>query len=411
MFGLIWILIIFNSNLLFSQIVTPEMSREYVMMKALQDPSLAPLTYIFGPGDVIKLDIWGNTNVTYGLCVSQDGTIFIPRFEGVKPITSLSGYTGVSLSEPVPALGEIKAEGLTAGELKEEIEKRIRKYFHGVNVRVSLTGLRQFPTSIHGGVKYPDIYQITPLYRLSNLIEIAGGISGTGSYRNITIKSTDGSSQLYDLYEFFYKGEMGQNPYLKEGDIVIVAQAVMSVKIRGEILKEGNYELKVGERLKDIIEIAGGFKKRGSLSKTIRIHNVRNPDEVKEIDPYKLFVENDSLSNVEIETGDLIIVSPEPFTVTITGEVNLGGVFEYEHGLTDFYYYLGLAGGYSEWANPKNVGIIRHDGTTLKWKKGVEIKTGDRIIVGRAQIRDWRDLLEVSVNVANVLFMIWAISK
>ena len=388
-----------------------EISKRESMAEALRDPSLAPLTYILGPGDVIKLDLWGNTNATYELLASQDGTIFIPRYSIVQTQAPLQEYSVASTAEIVPALGEIKAEGQTLNSLREDIEKKVKKYFRGVNVRVSLTGLRQFAVSIHGSVEDPDIYQVTPLYRLSNLIEIAAGITETGSYRNITIKSTDGSSQTYDLYEFLYKGRMEQNPYLKEGDVVTIPQTVMSVKIRGEVLKEGNYELKVGERLKDIIEIAGGFKKRGSFSKTIRIHNVRNPDEVKEIDPYKLFVENDSLSNVELETGDLVIVSPEPFTVTITGEVKSGAVFEYEHGLTDFYYYLGLAGGYSGWANAGNVRIIRSDGTTLKWKKGIEIKAGDRIIVGRVQVRDWRDLLGLTTNIANLLFMIWAVSQ
>ena len=415
-FVLIWILIIFGSNYLFSKkvetipVITHEVIREQAMMEGLKDPSLAPVTYTLGPGDLILLDLWGNTNAAYELLVSQDGTIFIPRFEGVVANMPVKGYMGTLSTETVPPLGEIIAEGLTVGELKNAIDERVRRYFHGVSVRVSLGGLRQIPVSIHGTVEEPGAYLITPLYRLSNFIEIAGGITETGSYRNITVKRKDGSSHTYDLYEFFYKGRTEQNPYINEGDVVTIPQPVMSVKIVGEVVREGYYELKEGDRLTDIIDFAGGFRNRGGLTRVIEVYNIKNPDEVKVIDSYKLLVENDSLSNVELEAGDVIIVAPDAFTVTVIGEVMQGGTFEYEHGLTDFYYYLGLAGGYSEWANPKDVRIVRDDGTTLKWKKGVEIKLGDRIIVGRAHVRDWGDLLNVAVNVANIALIIWTIS-
>lgn len=379
------------------------------MMEALKDPSLAPLTYTLGPGDRILLDLWGNTNATYELAVSQDGTIFIPRSDGSAAQIPYAGFTGLSSAEIVPALGEIQAEGLTIGELKDEVEKRVKKYFRGVNVRVSLSGLRMFSISIHGSVVAPGIYSITPLYRLSNLIEIAGGITETGSYRNITIKNEKGISRTYDLYEFLYKWRMEQNPYIKKGDIVIIPQAIMSVKITGRILRAGNYELKEGERLRDLIEIAGGFEKMGSLTRAIKIYNIKNPDDVTEIDPYKLLIENDSLSNIELETGDVVSIPMEPYTVTVVGQVTQGGTFEYEAG-ADFNYYLGLAGGYAERANTGNIRITRRDGTRLKWKRGVEIKPGDTIVIGRSELKGWRDYLEVTLNAANLVFIIWTIS-
>lgn len=402
------ILIIFNSGFLSSQMT--EMSKEYLMIQSLKDPSLAPLTYTLGPGDMLLLNLWGNTNASYVIAVSQDGTIFIPKSEGAAAQISFSGYTGVSSAEVVPALGEIKAEGLTVYELKEEIEKRVKKYFHGVNVRVSLSGLRLFSCSVIGSVRDPAVYSITPLYRLSNVIEIAGGIAGTGSYRNITIKSADGSSKTFDLYAFLYKGEMEQNPYMKAGDIVIIPQAIMTVKITGRVFRKGNFELKEGERLKDLIEVAGGFQRRGSLTRTIKIYNIKSPDEVSEIDPYKLLIENDSLSNVELRTGDVVTIPMEPFTVTVVGQVTQGGTFEYEPG-ADFNYYLGLAGGYAERANTRDIRITRWDGRMLKWKRDVEIKPGDTVVIGRSELKGWRDYLEVTLNAANLIFIIWTVSR
>ena len=193
---LILVAVIFNTSLLLGQM--SEMSKEYLMIQSLKDPSLAPLTYTLGSGDRIYLNLWGNTNADYRITVSQDGNIFIPK--KTTPQVPVQGYGVMTATETVPALGEIKAEGLTINELKEKIEERVKRYFRGVNVRVSLSGLRTFPVSILGNVIDPGVYSITPLYRLSNLVEIAGGILGTGTYRNIKIKKP--STQLISIYPY-----------------------------------------------------------------------------------------------------------------------------------------------------------------------------------------------------------------
>ena len=388
-----------------------QMSKEYLMMQSLKNPSLAPLDYKLGPGDRVLINLWGNKNAIYKLSVSRDGSVFLPKY--TKSMSSqfpMSGYSNIQTLDVVPALGEIKAEGLTVDDLKTEVERRISKYFHGVNARVTLYSLREFTVSIVGNITKPGVYSVTPLYRLSNLIEIAGGIKGNGSRRNISIKNRNGITHTYDLYEFYYKGNPEQNPHIKPGDIITIPQAVMSVKILGRVLKTGNYEIKKGERLKDLIEMAGGLQKRGSLTRKIKIYNINDPKILTEIDPYKLLVENDSLSNIELQTGDVVTIPSEPFTVTVVGQVTQGGTFEYEPG-ADFNYYLGLAGGFGERANEGNIRITRWNGTRIKWKRGVEIKPGDTIVVGRAELKGWKDYLEVTLNAANLLFIIWTVSR
>lgn len=425
--GLFLTVLFFYSNFLFAQIpdvsdqylmpdvsdqyLIPDVSDQYLMIESLMNPALSPLTYALGPGDKISLNLWGNINVNYTIGVARDGTIFIPR-KSMRATASqfpIAGVSAVPVVETVPALGEIRVVGLTVAELKKVIEERVKNYFRGVNVRITLIGLRSFPIPILGSVARAGVYSITPLYRLSHIIKRVGGISQTGSYRNIIIKKPDGSSHIYDLYEFFYKGNMEQNPYIKAGDIVMIPQAIMSVKITGRVLRTGNYELKEGDRIKDLIEFAGGIQKRGSLIRTIKIYNIKNPDDVFEVDPYKLLIENDSISNIELKTGDVVTIPMEPFTITIIGEVMQGGTFEYEPG-ADFNYYLGITGGYAERANVGDIRITRWDGTQLKWRRGVGIKPGDTIVIGRSEFKGWRDYLEVTLNAANLVFIIWTVS-
>jgi polysaccharide export outer membrane protein len=384
--------------------------KRMVMMDALRNPYLAPETYLLGPGDRLELNLWGNANATYSLYIRQDGKIFIPKYDNSMAGLPSAAYSGMPSVEVIPALGEINAEDLTVSELKQQVEDRVKKYFRGVNVRIALVGLRAFTVSILGAINEPGVYSITPLYRLSNLIEIADDISYTGSHRNISIEHADGTSETFDLYGFLYRGNLDQNPLIQAGDIIRIPQAIMSVKISGRILRRGNYELKEGERIKDLIEIAGGFQDRGSLTRSIKVYNIKTPEKIIEVDPYKLLIENDSLSNIELHTGDVITVPMEPFTVTVVGQVTRGGTFEFEPG-ADFNYYLGLAGGYGERANEGDIRITRWDGTRLKWKQGVEIKPGDTVVIGRSELKGWRDYLEVTLNAANLLFIIWTVSR
>jgi protein involved in polysaccharide export with SLBB domain len=404
--NIIIILILINFSNSFS-LLTDE-DKDILMIESLSNASLAPLTYTLGPGDILSLHLWGNTNAFYTLGVSQNGTIFIPKSEGTSGI-AVPGYTPVVSGDIIPALGEIYVEGLTVNECKERIAQRVEKIYRGVHVYVSLFELRAISTSIHGNIRDPGTYSITPLYRLSNFIDLAGGINQTGSYRNIVIESEDGTIKEYDLYEFLYKGNMEQNPFIKNRDRVIIPQAEMTVRITGRVLKTGNFELKEGDRLKDLIEMAGGFKKRGSLTRSIKIYNIADPDSIVEIDPYGLLIENDFESNVLLRTGDVVSIPMEPFTVTVVGQVTQGGTFEYEPG-ADFNYYLGLAGGYGERANEGDIRITRWDGERLKWKRNVEIKPGDTIVIGRSELKGWRDYLEVGLNAANLFFIIWTVS-
>ncbi len=380
------------------------------MIEALQNPSLAPETYLLGPGDLLQLDLWGNANARYRVEVSQKGTVFIPKYEGTAMQIPGTGYTAVQTGDMIPSLGEIPAKGLTLEELEDAIENKVRKYYRGVHVSIALYRLRSYSVSIHGSINDPGVYAITPLYRLSHLIELAGGIIATGSFRNIVIKRENGVIDTFDLYQFLYKGNIEHNPYVLEGDMVTIPQALMSVKISGRILKRGTYELKEGERLKELIEIAGGFRHHGSLTRSIKVYNISSPDDITEVDPYKLLIEKDSLSNIALHTGDVVTIPMEPFTVTVVGQVTQGGTFEYEPG-ADFNYYLGLAGGYGERANEGDIRITRWDGTRLKWKQGVEIKAGDTIVIGRAELKGWRDYLQVTLNAANLLFIIWTVSQ
>lgn len=402
-----FLVLIVCGGALFSQQVYDKI---LAMIEALRDPSLATETYVLGPGDRLQIDLWGNANATYKIAVSQDGTIFMPKQEGGVVQLPGGAISAVQTGDAIPALGEVRAEGLTVDELEKEIQERIKKYYRGVYTRVSLFGLRSFSVTIHGSIGNPGVYSVTPLYHLSHFIELAGGVTSTGSYRNIVIKGSDGVVDTFDLYQFYYRGDMDHNPLVMEGDMVLVPQALMTVNISGRILRRGTFELKEGERLKDLIEIAGGFRQHGSLTRPIKVYNIKKPEEVIEVDPFKLMIENDSLSNIELHTGDVVTIPMEPFTVTVVGQVTQGGTFEYEPG-ADFNYYLGLAGGYGERANEGDIRITRWDGSRLKWKQGVEIRPGDTIVIGRAELKGWKDYLQVTLNAANLLFIIWTVSQ
>ena len=367
----------------------------------LEDASFAPADYVLGPGDGVVVNIWGKVNATHRLTVLPDGKIFIPM--------AVRSQLGSLPIERCAAIGDLRASGLTVEELQKKIAKKVANLYQGVEVSVSLRALRKIRVSVLGQVKRPGVYVATRLYRVSDVLRKASGPTNLGSLRKVEIQRGEESVAVVDLYSFLLKADKTQNPYVMSQDIIYVPVGEIKVRIYGRVRRPGVYELKPGEKLSDLITMAEGLDPRAAM-KSIKIYNVATPDQLREVDTYKVWVERDLSSDIVLGNGDVVVIPTEAYTITVVGHVIKGGTFLYEPGTT-FSYYLGLAGGYGERANTGSVRITRWGGDEVKWKKGVPIEPGDTIVIGGMEIKGWRDYLNVSLQAATLFFIIWQVTR
>ena len=162
------------------------------------------------------------------------------------------------------------------------------------------------------------------------------------------------------------------------------------VSIKGEINSEGIYSIS-NRTLKDIISDAGGFTTNAFI---------------EGIEVYRdtLRVGVNSLSMVPLN-GDSIFVPLRPGSITVLGSVNNPGLISFENGLSinDF---IDLAGGYTIYANKKDVFIIYPNGLAKKKTRlsSPKVLEGSTIMVSASQlVTQQTDYLVVSQQIASII--------
>lgn len=260
-----------------------------------------------------------------------------------------------------------------------------------------------------GQVKNPGIYAVPPYERVSTAFAMAGGASEQGSLRTIVLTRHGQAIDTLDLYSYLTFNQQSENPKVEDGDIIFVPVVQNAVRVAGQVWKPGSYEVKPGERLLDVITMAGGFTPVAT-KEDIKIENIARPGEVTSISYTKLVIDNDPTMNVLLKEGDVVTVPTAPTTVTVVGQVQKGGTFVFEPG-TVISYYLGMAGGYGDRASTSNIKINRWGGISLSAKESTPVEPGDVVIVGEMQIKGWRDYISVTGQLLTMFFIVWSVTK
>ncbi len=150
------------------------------------DPASLLSTYKLAAGDVITIRVFGEDDLSRDkIRVSDGGTI------------------------PYPALGELKALGMTIGELEHMITSGLKNGYL-VNPRVSVHIEEYRPFYINGMVDKPGGYPFQPGLTVLKASSLAGGFKERASFSKISIiREGDPKSQRQkaDLNTPVYPGD------------------------------------------------------------------------------------------------------------------------------------------------------------------------------------------------------------
>ncbi|HEX6693856.1 MAG TPA: SLBB domain-containing protein, partial [Longimicrobiales bacterium] len=201
-----------------------------------------PESYILGPGDEIALVITGDVEFQYVLPVTREGFIVVPQ------------------------VGQIWVNGLTLGELREQMYSHLGRVYSGVTrgagattrFDVSLGRLRTNQVFVTGEVSIPGTYLVSPVASLLNALYLAGGPTANGSFRDVNVMRGGRVVHRVDLYEYLLRGNNLDNIRLEPGDVIYIPVHGEQVSIRGEVVRPAIYELKPTETLLDLVRFAGG---------------------------------------------------------------------------------------------------------------------------------------------------------
>ncbi|GAB1468280.1 hypothetical protein MASR2M64_09930 [Candidatus Cloacimonadota bacterium] len=212
--------------------------------------------------------------------------------------------------------------------------------------------------SLTGFVTAPGVYQMLPVNRLTDVINLCQGAPTLGAeelkaaqlptepetlnpilekqipkeiiepdYRPmLAIRSVElirgGKKQTYDVLRFFRLGDESQNPFLKDGDIVHIAAVQDYISIKGGVSLPGEMQFLAGDKLEDIIRFAEGASYDADLS-AIQIYRYE-PNKIDFRVITLNLIENPSLYGFELQSGDNCLV-PQIAEVTNRLKVKISG--------------------------------------------------------------------------------------
>ncbi len=125
---------------------------------------------------------------------------------------------------------------------------------------MSLTQLRPIRIIVMGESNNPGSHLINAFVTTLNSLYASRGIKTSGSLCDIKVYRNNKFISRVDLYDYLTKGSLSEDLRLMSNDVIFIQGRLNSISVKGEVNKQGIYELKPGEGLVDLISFAGGLK-------------------------------------------------------------------------------------------------------------------------------------------------------
>jgi polysaccharide export outer membrane protein len=197
-----------------------------------------------GAGDVLKITVYGNPDLSIDARVNDVGVISYPLVGAIE-------VGGLS-----PTAAEKKIAGLleSGGFIKKP----------HVNIIVSVMESQQI--SVLGQVNKPGRLAIEGKRSLTDVLAMAGGVSGDAGDAVTLIRNTsDGKTtrQVIDLLDIVRSADSSKNPDLYPGDTLYVERAP-HFYIYGEVQRPGSYRVERDMNVVQALSVGGGLSQRGT---------------------------------------------------------------------------------------------------------------------------------------------------
>jgi protein involved in polysaccharide export with SLBB domain len=269
--------------------------------------------YVIGPGDSVRIEMWGSVSAHYDLAVNRTGDINIPR------------------------VGAVNIWGLSYGQAKEAINLAISRYFKGYELNVTLGQLRTIQVFVVGDVEAPGTYHISSLGTVVNALSMAGGPSKSGSLRTIKLLKGGKVVQEIDLYDMFLSGDRSRDIRLENGDTVFVPVIGPVAAVAGEVKRPAIYELKGTTTLPGLLSMAGGVTAAGYTGRIQLERFEGNSSRIVADFEAKSAPVDEALKGVEVHDRDMVKVFPVNKAlrevVTLQGNVARPGEYQFRKGM------------------------------------------------------------------------------
>jgi polysaccharide export outer membrane protein len=211
----------------------------------------SPNEYRLGSGDVVRISVFQNPELTLETRVTEAGLISYPLLGNVR----IGGQS-------VTAAEKLIADGLRNGN-----------FVKNPQVTLVVMQVRGNQASVLGQVNRPGRYPLEVAdMRLTDLLALAGGTAQGGTDTVVLTGTRNGQPfrTLVDLPALFAPGGQAQDLKIQNGDTLWVDRQPL-VYVYGQVQRPGAMRLERGMTLMQALAAGGGLNLRGT-EKGIRVH-------------------------------------------------------------------------------------------------------------------------------------------
>lgn len=294
-------------------------------------------SYILGPGDQLELRILdpGASTLNGPLEILNDG------------------------SAALALLGNVVLEGLSLTQATAWLQSLYSQYLQRPELNLRVVRQRPIQITVVGEVEKPGLYtltqgesssvagasvQVSGLPTVVTAIQKAGGLTQTANITDVRLERflTGGNNarkeMRLDLLKLLQKGDRRQNPFVMDGDTILVGKAdvadeavmelaaanlspqTISVNIVGEVVKPGQVSLEANTPLNKAILSAGGPVKGRAKNDSVELVRVnRNGSVTHEFFKLDYSQPVNSMRNPPLRDGDTVIVNRTALAVASDG--------------------------------------------------------------------------------------------
>jgi polysaccharide export outer membrane protein len=295
--------------------------------------------YRIGPGDVLKITVYGHEDLSRIGIVASDGRM------------------------PFPLIGEVQAAGLSPTDLETRLRQLLGKdYLVDPQVTVAVQEYRSQKVFVLGEAEKPGTYALTGKVTLLDVLSQAGGPGKAAGRQVVVVRfprsegpvtpGTVGSTMFRVNLKKLLDGDASENIALESGDTIYLPKQT-SFFVLGEVKKPGAFALEKETSALEAVTLAGGFTDRAapSVSRVLRKRADGN-QETLTID-----LGGPRAREFLLVEGDTLLV-PAGNSFYVMGEVKKPGAYQLEQAATAVEG-VALAGGFTDKAAPNRTKIIR----------------------------------------------------
>jgi protein involved in polysaccharide export with SLBB domain len=170
-----------------------------------------PSDYLIGPGDELRIRVWGQISFQANVRVDRSGEIYIPQ------------------------VGPIHVANIPFSGLDGQLRSGIGRVFHNFDLTIDLGQIRSVQVYLAGEARRPGVYTVSSLSTLVDALFASGGPSSQGSLRNIELRRGSETITKLDLYNLLIHGDKSKDEKLLSGDVIFIPAVGPQVAVTGSV--------------------------------------------------------------------------------------------------------------------------------------------------------------------------------